>query len=99
MSKTRRKITPIIPKTCVFEIPQLYQETISKKPFLLMDFFLKRAKERVIVYATAQQLKLLFSSDIIFMDGTFSVAPDGFEQVFLIHAQHFGQSKSIICNE
>ncbi len=93
MSKARRKTTSVIPTSCVFEIPEMYHETMSKKPFLLMDFFMKRAKERVIVYATRQQLKLLFTSSTIFMDGTFSVAPNGFEQIFLIHVQHFGQSK------
>ncbi len=96
MSKVRRKTTPVIPTTCVFEIPTFYQETLSKTRFLLMDFFLKRAKERVIVYATAQQLQLLFSSETIFIDGTFSVAPNTFEQVFLIHVQHLGQGKLYI---
>lgn len=91
MSKARRKKTPVIPTSCVFEIPDAYRKTLSNKQFLLMDFYLKRSKERVIVYATTQQLQLLFNSSTIFMDGTFGVAPLGFEQVFLIHVQHFGQ--------
>ena len=91
MSKARRKKTPVIPTSCVFDIPTFYQETLSQKQFLLMDFFLKRGKDRVIVYATAQQLQLLFDSEVIFVDGTFGTAPGGFEQVFLIHIQLFGQ--------
>ncbi|CAF1140680.1 unnamed protein product [Adineta steineri] len=91
MSKARRKKTPVVPTSCVFEIPDSYQKTLSNKQFLLMDFYLKRSKERVIVYATTQQLQLLFTSTTIFMDGTFSVAPSGFEQVFLIHVEYFGQ--------
>ncbi|CAF1506917.1 unnamed protein product [Adineta ricciae] len=71
---------------------QSYQKTLSNKQFLLMDFYMKRSKERVIVYATSQQLRLLCSSATIFMDETFGVTPDGFEQVFLIHVQHLGQS-------
>ncbi len=91
MSKARRKTTPVIPTSWIFEIPPLYQETLSQKRFLLMDFFLKRGKDRVIVYSTEEQLQLLFNSEVVFIDGTFSVAPDGFEQVFLIHVQYFGQ--------
>ena len=58
-----------------------------------MDFYLKRGKDRVIVFATVRQLQLLFKSETVFMDGTFSATPVGFEQVFLMHVQHFGQGK------
>ena len=91
MSKARREKTPVMPTSCVFDIPTFYQETLSQKQFLLMDFFLKRGKDRVIVYATAQQLQLLFDSEVIFFDGTFGTARTGFEQVFLIHIQLFRQ--------
>lgn len=93
MSKTRRKITPIIPKSCTFDIPVFYQQTLTQKRYLLMDFFLKRGENRVIVFSTDQQLELLFNSETIFIDGTFGVAPDGFEQIFLIHVHHLGQGQ------
>jgi hypothetical protein len=70
-----------------------YQKTLTQEQFLLMDFYLKRGKDRVVVFATVKQLKLLFNSETIFMDGTFSVTPAGFEQIFLMHVQHFGQGK------
>ncbi|CAF0801757.1 unnamed protein product [Rotaria sordida] len=91
MSKARRKKTPVILTSCIFEIPTFYQQTLAQKRFLLMDFFLKRGAERVIVYSTDQQMHLLFSNKTIFIDGTFSTAPNGFNQVFLIHVQEFGQ--------
>ncbi|CAF3916211.1 unnamed protein product [Rotaria sordida] len=91
MSKAQRKKTPVIPTSCIFEIPTFYQQTLAQKRFLLMDFFLKRGAERVIVYSTDQQMHLLFSNKTIFIDGTFSTAPNGFNQVFLIHVQEFGQ--------
>jgi len=93
MSKARRKKTPVIPESCAFEIPTYYQQTLTQKRFLLMDFFLKRGTERVLVFATDQQMELLFNSTTIFVDGTFSTAPNGFNQVFLIHIQRFGQGK------
>jgi hypothetical protein len=46
-----------------------------------LDFFSKRGKERVLVYSTEQYLQLLFSSEITFIDGTLSVAPDGLERI------------------
>lgn len=93
MSKARRKKTPVVPSSCVFEIPKTYQQTISNQRFLLCDFFVKRAKERVLFFSTDQQLHLLFSSTVIFVDGTFSTAPNNFEQVFLIHIQWCNQGK------
>ncbi|CAF3104929.1 unnamed protein product [Rotaria socialis] len=92
MSKTRRKQTSVIPKSCAFDLPLPYQQTIAGQRFLFMDYFVKRAKERVLLFSSDEQLNLLFSNDIIFMDGTFSTAPSNFDQVFLIHIQNFNQA-------
>ncbi|CAF4422128.1 unnamed protein product [Rotaria magnacalcarata] len=91
MSKARRKNTPVIPLSEMFDIPELYQQTPSAKRFLLIDVCLKRSKNRVLVFASDQQLELLFESDTIFMDGTFNISPAQFKQVYLIHAHKFGQ--------
>lgn len=91
MSKARRKNTPVIPSSVIFEIPEFYQQTLSSERFLLIDLFLKRSKNRILVFSSDQQLKLLFESDTIFMDGTFDTAPPHFKQVYLIHAHKFGQ--------
>ncbi|CAF4570128.1 unnamed protein product, partial [Rotaria sp. Silwood2] len=91
MSKARRKITPVIPSTVMFEIPELYQQTLSNERFLTIDLFLKRGQDRILVFASDQQLELLFESDTIFMDGTFDTSPANFKQVYLIHVHKFGQ--------
>ncbi|CAF4447358.1 unnamed protein product [Rotaria magnacalcarata] len=91
MSKARRKKTPVIPSTFMFEIPDLYQSTLTEKRFLLIDIFLKRGQDRILIFASDQQLKLLYESSTIFMDGTFDIAPAPFKQVYLIHAEKFGQ--------
>ncbi|CAF1688029.1 unnamed protein product, partial [Didymodactylos carnosus] len=75
----------------MFQISIMYQQTLSAKRFLFMNLFLKRVKDRILVFASDQQLELLFDSDFIFMDGTFSTAPNNFDQVYWIHAQKFGQ--------
>ena len=91
MSKARRKKTPVIPTCEVFNIPKLYQETLLSERFLVIDVFLRRGKDRVLVFSSKNQLELLFESETIFMDGTFDSTPDNFKQVYLIHAHKFGQ--------
>ena len=91
MSKARRDMTPAIPTGCVFEVTSPYKKTFAQEQFLLMDSYFKRRKDRILVFAMTQQQRLLFNSNVIFMDGTFSVTPFGFEQIFIIHVQHFGQ--------
>ncbi|CAF4868999.1 unnamed protein product [Rotaria sp. Silwood1] len=49
MSKARRKNTPVIPSSEIFEIPELYQQTLSHKRFLLADLItntMKPSKEK-----------------------------------------------------
>ena len=91
MSKTRRKMTPVIPSTVMFDIPESYQQTLSAKRFLLIDLCMSRGKDRILVFSSDQQLELLFESETVFMDGTFDTTPANFKQVYLIHAQKFGQ--------
>ncbi|CAF4990064.1 unnamed protein product, partial [Rotaria socialis] len=91
MSKARRKITPVIPSSVIFDIPESYQQTLSNERFLLVDLFMTRGKDRILVFSSDQQLELLFESETIFMDGTFDTTPPNFKQVYLIHAQKFGQ--------
>ena len=86
MSKARRKNTPVIPTSMMFEIPDFYQRTSSSLRFLCADVFLKRGKDRILLFASDQQLELLFESHTIFMDGTFDITPCPFQQVYIIHA-------------
>ena len=50
MSKARRKNTPVIPSTIVFDIPELYQQTLSSKRFLLIDLYLFHFRSYVLHY-------------------------------------------------
>ncbi|CAM4849636.1 unnamed protein product, partial [Rotaria magnacalcarata] len=91
MSKARRKITPVIPATVIFDIPESYQQTLSAKRFLLIDLFMTLGKDRILVFSSEQQLELLFESKTIFMDGTFDTTAPNFKQLYLIHAHKFSQ--------
>ena len=50
MSKARRKFTPIIPSIVLFDISDLYRQAISAKRFLLIGLFMKRGKDRILVF-------------------------------------------------
>jgi hypothetical protein len=90
LNKARCLQTPAIPGSQIFEIPESYTKTLKDLPFLCIDQIIKR-KTRMLVFASDEQLKLLFSSSTILMDGTFSSSPPIFDQVYCIHAIKFEQ--------
>ncbi|CAF4918441.1 unnamed protein product, partial [Rotaria sp. Silwood1] len=85
---TRRKLEPPFPSSYSFGIPDLYKLIINKERFLLFDESRAR-RERLLLYGSDLQLNLLFGSQTIYMDGTFSKTPPHFTQVFIIHAINF----------
>ncbi|CAF4412436.1 unnamed protein product, partial [Rotaria magnacalcarata] len=86
----RRLQTPVIPDSQTFDIPEVYSKTLKNEPFLCIDKFIRR-KTRVLVFASREQLTLLFESSIIFMDGTFSASPSIFDQVYSLHGIKYQQ--------
>ncbi|CAF1602732.1 unnamed protein product [Rotaria magnacalcarata] len=80
MREAHRKITPVIPSSVIFDIPEWYQQTFSSERFLLVDFFMTHGKDRVLVCSSDQHLELLFESETIFMDGAFDTTPTNFKQ-------------------
>ena len=76
---------PLLPQSCLFDLPDVYTQTGDGKRFLLLDETLIR-RERVLMFASDQQLDVLFRSEIVYMDGTFSKTPPHFMQIYIIHA-------------
>ncbi|CAF0973217.1 unnamed protein product [Rotaria sordida] len=91
LNKARRLQTPPIPNSQIFDIPDACTKTLKGEQFLCVDKFIKR-KTRLLLFASHEQLKLLFESQIILMDGTFSASPLIFEQVYCLHAIKYQQS-------
>ncbi|CAF2855277.1 unnamed protein product [Rotaria sp. Silwood2] len=91
LNKARRLETPRIPDSQIFDIPDIYTKTLKNKEFLCVDKMIKR-KTRILLFASNEQLKLLFENSIVFMDGTFSACPKVFDQVFTIHSIKYEQS-------
>ena len=50
-------------------------------------------RQRILLFASSEQLKMLSNADSILMDGTFSTFPKMFDQVYTIHAIKYDQGK------
>ncbi|CAF3867561.1 unnamed protein product [Rotaria sordida] len=86
----RRKTTPPLPVSGDFEIPDRCSQTLDGNNFLLSDTTVRN--KRVLVFATGLQLAIFFQSSHIFMDGTFTVCPPYFDQVFTMYCIHHDQA-------
>ena len=79
-----------------FNIPSRYQKTNNDDRYLLVDRIQRLdgvPQKRIIIYATDEQLRLLFTSPHIMMDGTFDSCQPHFDQVYSIHAMKNDQSE------
>jgi hypothetical protein len=79
-----------------FDIPSRYRKTTNDARYLLADRIQHvngDPEKRIIIYATDEQLRLLFTSSHIMMDGTFDSCPPYFHQIYSIHAMKNDQSE------
>lgn len=95
VNKAHRAITPNIPTTQLFDIPDPFTNTLRGNNFLVIDKFIT-TRQRMLLFASADQLKMLFTVDTILMDGTFSSCPKIFDQVYTIHNVRFEQCKRLV---
>ncbi|CAF3028998.1 unnamed protein product [Rotaria sp. Silwood2] len=86
LSRLRRKTIPTLPTSIEFDIPTIYTQTLDAKEFLFKDTQTRGKRE--LIFASEQQLVMLFESKHIFIDGTFLVCPPFFDQVLTIHGVH-----------
>ena len=84
----RKEDQPINPiaRAAIPVLPMQYQETLNGERFLLFDSG-PGDENRLLIFATDQAIQLLVNSDDWFCDGTFSVCPEIFFQLYTIHAR------------
>ena len=84
--------TPAIPqnRAGIPVIPNEFLQTINGNRFLLHDSC-DGDPNRLLIFATNEGLSLLESSDHWFADGTCSVSPNTFFQVYTVHAVFHGR--------
>ncbi|CAF1554974.1 unnamed protein product [Rotaria sp. Silwood1] len=88
LNRLRRQTTPPLPTSSCFDVPDAYSTTISGAHFLFSDKVVR--KKRVLLFATDEQLRMLFSAKTIMIDGTFSACVPHFNQVFSLHCIKYG---------
>jgi hypothetical protein len=86
-----------LPTSIDFNIPPQFTVTVDKEPFLICDFE-KNGTRKFVLFSSERQLDMLFNSELLFMDGTFDVAPAQFKQLYTIHAikRHQGPDSSFL---
>lgn len=98
----RYRRNPGVPKNpqnfSELKFPEEYRNTLSKRPFLLHDSFellelegenFEDVHDRTLIFTTRENLKFLSDCEGLFMDGTFSVTPALFSQLYTIHGNLF----------
>ncbi len=77
---SRSKRIPRIPHTREdVHLDGEWTETLDGRNFVLVN---DGDAERMIIFATQQNVRLLCDVDALFMDGTFKMAPEMFHQVY-----------------
>lgn len=95
LHQIRRQNTPALPKSVDFDITSRYKKSVDGERYLLADRIKPSdgdAEHRLIVFATDQQLRLLFTTPHVMMDGTFDTCPAYCDQIYSIHAKTDDQS-------
>ncbi|CAF4101667.1 unnamed protein product [Rotaria sordida] len=105
----RRKMTPPLPQSSSFFIPESYTKDYHNNTRLLLHdsddskFQIDslgdlRSEGRVLIWSSDIQLNLLFDSQRLHMDGTFSSSPPNFDQSLYRNVQSHGLSSAYLDN-
>lgn len=92
--RNHRVRLPVLPQSredVVFEGE--WAQTMSGAPFLLAS---EGAEDKIVIFATRDNLELLSAADTVYMDGTFRVCPRLFYQVFTLHIFRHGQQFPVV---
>ena len=85
----QRKRLPTLPKSrSDVQFTDEWTMTSSGKPFLLADDGL--GDNKLIMFATDDNIAILCEADTIYIDGTFQTCPKPFYQIYSIHAFKHG---------
>ena len=92
LNRIRRNTIPSVSTSSDFDILDFYRQTLNGLPFICTDRFIRN--KRMILFPSAKQLETLFTSEWIFLDGTFDSCPAQFSQLHTIHGLKFRQNES-----
>jgi hypothetical protein len=87
VQSSRRPPNPKTIRDLVITAP--YNTTLRGDPFLLYDSGQEDA-DRLLIFTTDENLRVLAMCDQVFSDGTFKTVPEAFAQLFGIHGKYMG---------
>lgn len=91
MYRERRRHQPELPATADdIQLSPLYQQTEDGHPFLVIDDT-SVGGSRILAFASREGLLRLSSAKMLFVDGTFFVVPQIFDQLLTIHVMSDGK--------
>ncbi|XP_071577721.1 uncharacterized protein [Temnothorax nylanderi] len=88
----RQRNNPLPPnprKSTLYEIPEHFQQTLKSVKFLLFDS--EDINNRLLIFATEDNLQVLRGCDTWYCDGTFKVVPEIFDQLYTVHGEVNGK--------
>ncbi|XP_060086051.1 uncharacterized protein LOC132565428 [Ylistrum balloti] len=93
--RARRKETPVLPKTLSdIRLEGKWTETSTRDRFLLFDD--GDQQNRIIAFATTENLRYLSTADTFYCDGTFYTWPSLFHQIYSIHVVIDGRMTPVV---
>ncbi|XP_060081931.1 uncharacterized protein LOC132561218 [Ylistrum balloti] len=93
--RARRKETPALPKTLSdIRLEGKWTETSTGDRFLLFDD--GDQQNRIIAFATTENLRYLSTADTFYCDGTFYTCPSLFNQIYSIHVVIDGRMTPVV---
>ena len=95
INRKRCSVRPANPRSLDdLQIVDPYDKTLTGEAFLLLDNkhdMEEPQPNRIVIFATEQNIRLLFSSADWYSDGTFSIVPSLFYQLWTIHGRVLDQ--------
>ena len=88
--RMRQKSMPKIPSTNDFSIPVPYSNTARNTRFLLAN--ISNQSNRLILFASNEDLVSISRSDTVYGDGTFASCPRQFQQLYSLHSVENGKA-------
>ncbi|CAF1590087.1 unnamed protein product, partial [Rotaria magnacalcarata] len=84
--RARSRTLPCIPRSLIFDIPDNFSFTSSGEKFIVFDHLYSNRTKRIISFSSPLQLRKLFSSPLICLDGTFPIVPKCYKQLLIIQS-------------
>lgn len=92
--KQRRMTLPLLPRRIQeVTLEGVWAETTQGKPFLLAN---DGVEDKIMLFSTDENLANLSASEVIFLDGTFKVAPPFFTQMYTVHIKYLDQMIPVV---